>query len=197
MPRIVVMFAHLVMASVMVCGCQPVGSRSRGEVVITPPAAWRRVAASTWLAPGKPLAAWAGPEGASLVLYQSLPAPGATAKSVASALANRLDNLKGFQVIKSQVLDLAVGQAARVDLVAPGTGDALAPSGSGTPYTPPGKTLVPTRQVTVAFVRPDGVYFLAWHAPDAVFSRIEPDLQATLTTVQLAADGQPGRYTQD
>ena len=59
-------------------------------------------------------------------------------------------------------------QAARVEVIAPGTGDAVAPSGLGEPIEPSGKTLMPTRQVTLAFARPTETIYMTWHMPERV-----------------------------
>ena len=37
---------------------------------------------TTWMVPGVPLRAWSGPDGASLVLYRTLPVPGASGMSL-------------------------------------------------------------------------------------------------------------------
>ena len=119
-----------------------------------------------------PLAAWAGPDGSSLVLYRTLPAPGGSPAMIAEALANRLENLPELRLVVNRTEKVGETTAARVEVVAPGTGDALAPSGTGTPMAPAGKTLIPTREVTVGFHRPDATLFLTWDSPGVV---VRPD----------------------
>ena len=97
------------------------------------------------------------------MLYQTLPAPGVSAAMLAEALANRLTNLPELKIVARRTEKVADESAARVEVIAPGTGDALAPSGVGTPVAPEGKRLEPTRQVTVGIVRSSGPLFLSWH----------------------------------
>ena len=142
------------------------------------------------MVPGISLAAWEGPEGSSLVVYRTLPIPGGSAVAIAEALSNRLENLPGLKVLVKRTEALGGSTAARVEVVARGTGHALAPSGVGTPIAPAGKALVPTRQVTLGFVRNDATLFVRWHAPESSYERIAPDIRATLDSLRLSADGQ-------
>ena len=109
---------------------------------------------ATWMVPGTPLAAWSGPDGSSFVVYRTLWVPEGSAEMLAEALGNRLENLPGLKLLVKRTETVAGVPAARVEVIAPGTGDALAASGLGEPIEPPGKTLIPTRQVTLAFTRP-------------------------------------------
>ena len=168
-------------------GCQPAGSSGLSGLALTPPTSWRRVDPSAAMVPGVPLAAWSGPEGSSLVVYRALPAPGGSAATIVEALANRLQNLPGLEVRVKRTETVSGATAARVEVIAPGTGDALAPSGVGTPIAPAGTTLVPTRQVTIGFVRSDATLYLRWHAPESSYDRIAPDIRATLDSLRLAA----------
>jgi hypothetical protein len=121
--------------------------------------------------------------------------PGGSPAAVVEALANRLENLPGLTLKEKRVETLGGTSAARVEIVAPGTGDALAPSGSGTPIAAEGETLVPTRQVTLGFVRSDGTYFIAWHAPEAAYSQIEPDIKTILASLQFTSSGESSSYS--
>lgn len=140
------------------------------------------------MVPGQALAAWSGPEGASLVVYRDLPVPGGSASMIAEALANRLDHLPGLTIRERRTEAVAGTTAARVEVTAPGTGEALAPSGAGTPIAPEGRSLVPTRQVTIGFVRDDATIFLRWHAPESSYERIRADIRATLDSLRLGTD---------
>jgi hypothetical protein len=142
------------------------------------------------MVPGVPLAAWSGPDGSSLVLYRSLPVPGGSATMVAESLANRLENLPELRLLVKRTEDLAGTAAARVEVVAPGTGDALAASGLGTPIAPAGKTLAPTRRVVLGFARPGQTLYLAWHMPESSYDRIAPEIQATLETLRFTSSGE-------
>ena len=128
--------ASLVTALVLAAGCRPAGPLARVGITVSPPASWRQVEPSPGKVAGVPLAAWTGPDGASLVLYRSLPAPGGSAKMIGEALANRLANLPGLTIVVHRTEPVGQVTAARVEVVAPGTGNALAPSGTGTPIGP-------------------------------------------------------------
>ncbi len=142
------------------------------------------------MVPGVPLAAWSGPEGSSLVVFRALPVPDGSAAILVEALANRLENLPELQVRDKRTESVGGMTAARVEVVAPGTGDALAASGVGTPIAPPGKTLIRTRQVTLGLARSEATLYLRWHAPESLFERIAPDIRATLDSIHPAARGQ-------
>jgi hypothetical protein len=137
------------------------------------------------MVPGAPLAAWSGPDGSSLVAYQTLWVPGGSAEMLAEALGNRLENLPELKLLAKRVETVAGVPAARVEVVAPGTGDALAPSGLGAPIEPSGKSLIPTRQVTLAFARPSGTIYLTWHMPEASHDRIEQEIRAAIDSLRF------------
>ena len=104
---------------------------------------------------------------------------------LAEALGNRLENLPGLKLLVKRVETVAGVPAARVEVVAPGTGDALAPSGLGPPIEPAGKSLIPTRQVTLAFARPSGTIYLTWHMPEASHDRIEPEILTAIDSLRF------------
>jgi hypothetical protein len=179
---------------VMMAGCQPAGPLGRAGLSVTPPASWRPVKPSPGKVPGIPLAAWAGPDGSSLVIFRTLPVPGGSPSMIAEALANRLTNLPGLRLVVERVETVGGMSAARVEVVAPGTGDALAPSGLGTPTLPDGKSLIPTRQVTLGFLGPAATLYVTWHAPESSYGRIAPDIEATLKSFRLTAGGKISSY---
>ena len=129
-----------------------------------------------------------------MVIYRTLPAPGGTAAKIAESLGNRLENLPGLRLVVKRTETLAGTTAARVEVVAPGTGDAMASSGTGTPIAPAGKSLVPTRQVTVGFVRPSETLYLVWHLPESTHDRIAPDIDATLRSLRFTSGGKTATY---
>jgi hypothetical protein len=147
------------------------------------------------MVPGTPLSAWRGPDGASLVLYRTLPSPGVTTAMLVEGLANRLTNLPELKIVARRIEKVAGEPAARVEVIGPGTGDALAPSGVGTPTAPKGKTLEPTRQVTVGIIRSSGPLFLAWHMPESAHALIAPDIEATLGSLKFSADSRLPSYS--
>jgi hypothetical protein len=104
---------------------------------------------------------------------------------LAEAMGNRLESLPDLKLLVKRVEIVAGVPAARVEVVAPGTGNSLAPSGLGTPIEPSGKSLVPTRQVTLAFTRPTGTFYLAWHMPEEACNRIEPEIRTTLQSLRF------------
>jgi hypothetical protein len=173
-------------ALILMAGCQPTGPLERAGLAVKPPVSWRPVEATTRQVPGVPLAAWAGPDGSSLVIYRALPAPGYTPAMIAEGLANRMENLPELRLVVKRTETVARTNAARVEVVAPGTGDALAPSGLGTPRTPDAKTLIPTRQVTMGFLKPSGTIYLSWIAPESSYSLIAPQIEATLESIRFS-----------
>ena len=110
--------------------------------------------------------------------------------TLVDALANRLENLPGLLVRERRTETVAGTTAARVEVVAPGTGDTLAPSGLGTPVSPEGKSLIPTHQVTLGFVRPQETLYLTWHIPESSYDRIAPEIQTTLESMRFTNRGQ-------
>ena len=84
-------------ATLLLAGCQRSAPLARAGIAVHPPASWRPVEPSAHQVPGVALAAWAGPEGSSLSLYRTLPAPGGSPAMIAEALANRLENLPGMR----------------------------------------------------------------------------------------------------
>jgi hypothetical protein len=122
--------------------------------------------------------------------------PGGSPVAVVEALSNRLDNLPGLTLCVRRTERVADETTARVEVVAPGTGDALASSGTGTPLAPAGKALVATRQVTLGFLRPNGTFYLVWHIPEGTYSQTKPDIDATLASVRFTASGQTPSYSE-
>jgi hypothetical protein len=147
------------------------------------------------MVPGKPLAAWSGPEGSSLVVYRTLPWPGGTAEMIAESLATRLTNLPELKVAEKRLEKVAGLSAARVESVGAGNGDAFAPSGVGTPIATQGKPLISTRQVTLGIPRSDGTLFLSWHMPESVHEKLTPGIDATLASLHLSAETGQSSYS--
>lgn len=166
-------------------GCQPDAPLARAGVHLSPPASWRPVARTTWPVPGTPLAAWSGPNGSSLVVYRALPIPDGNAKGVAEALANRLSNLPGLELVVRRTEEWGKAEAGRVEAVAPGTGDSLAPSGTGVPAVRDGRELIPTRRVVLGFPRASAPIFLAWHAPESANAELQEQVQTILQGLRL------------
>ena len=98
-------------------GCQGTTPLESAGVSLKVPDSWQPADPFRWNVPGTPLAAWSGPEGSSLVVYQTLPDPGATAGSLAEGLANRLANLPELTVSVRRVETLAGQPASRVEVI--------------------------------------------------------------------------------
>ena len=176
-------------ALIVIAGCQPAGALERAGLAVNPPASWRAIESPTRQVPGVALAAWTGPDDSSLVIYRELPAPGCTPAMIAEALANRMENLPELRLVLKQTVTVAGTTRARVEVIAPGTGNALAPSAMGTPKAPDGKTLIPTRQVTIGFLRPTDTIYFSWNSPETSYSRIAPEIEATLGTIRFSTTG--------
>jgi hypothetical protein len=144
------------------------------------------VPAASWPVPGVALAAWSRPGEASLVVYRALPVPGGqSADDLAEGLVNRLSNLPGLRVVARRTELIGRVTAARVEVVAPGTGEALVPSGTGTPIAPEGIQIRPTRRVMLGVARPSDTLWLVWHAPESSADVLEAELAATLKTLHI------------
>lgn len=174
---------------VFVAGCQSADPLERAGVRFQASPGWKPVAATTWPVPGTPLGAWSGPAGASLVVYEALPVPGGRASTLAEATANRLENLPGLRVVARGTEEVGGLEAARVVVVAPGTGDALAPSGTGVALAPPGKVLTPTRRVVVSVPRGADTLSIVWHAPEAQSEALDAQVRAACRSLKI----DPGR----
>jgi hypothetical protein len=171
-------------------GCQP--SLGSGEFQLRPPAAWQTAPVEGVAVPGTPLSAWVGPEGASLVVYRALPIPGGRAASLAEELANRLTNLPELTVVARRTESWSGQEAARVEAIAPGLGNAIASTGTGTPYAPRGRNLVPTHRVSVGFPRAADTLWIAWHYPESAHAIISPQIDATLKSLRLSGSPATG-----
>jgi hypothetical protein len=166
-------------------GCGPSDALGRAGVTLLMPPGWSAVPASTWPVPGTSMAAFRGPGGESLVIYRSLPAPGSTASELGTALIHRLENMPGLQVLRRSELSLGESLATRVELTAPGTGDAFAPTGMGVPATRGGKPLRPTRRVVILIPRPADTLGLVWHAPEEEAKALDGQVDATLAGLSV------------
>jgi hypothetical protein len=147
------------------------------------------------MVPGKPIAAWRGPKEASLVAYRTLPIPGGTAESIAGELENRLTNLPGLEVKVRKVVKVDGRSAAWVEIVAPGSGKAIAPSSVGKPMPPAGEALIPTRELIVGFVGTVETIYLRWTFPESLKERLLPDIEETLKRVRLSSSFGSGANT--
>jgi len=167
------------------CGCQ--SAAQPNNFGVAPPAAWRPAPPDAYTVPGTPLAAWKGPEGSSLVVYRSLPIPQATAAGMAEEMANRLANLPDLKVVVRRTETWGGQEGARVEAIAPGTGDALAATGTGTPIAPEGRDLVPTHRVELGFPRSGDTLWICWHYPASAEGELAPQVESTLRTLRIGS----------
>ena len=168
----------LVALAILGSGC---GQASVPEVVVVSPGEkWAAIDPASVVVPGAALHAWRGPEGSSLCIWKAIPAPLATARTLRMDLTTRLENLPGLKVAKSETATVGGVEAAWVEVVAPGTGGTIAPSGMGKPIAQDGETLVPTHRVSVGFARPDGNYWITWNYPESASATIGPEVDSIL-----------------
>ncbi|GAC1472889.1 MAG: hypothetical protein NVSMB9_20680 [Isosphaeraceae bacterium] len=167
-------------------GCSTDDPLERAGVSLRLPPGWRRVSETAWPVPGTPLAAWSAPGGSSLVIYQTLPAPGMNSSQIAEGHANRLKNLPGLR-IGARTTELIGGvEAIRLTVSAPGTGDALAPSGRGLATGTREKPLIPTRRILDILARPNAVLFLVWHNPEDSSGTFDPRIHEIMKSLKIA-----------
>lgn len=177
----------------LLSGCQPQSALEHAGVALSLPPSWKTVPAATWPVPGSPVAAWSGPEGASLVVYsQPMPrsesSPEVVAQTILTGVANRLANLPGLTEKLRRIETWGGLPAGRLEVVGPGMGDALAPSGMGVPIAPNGKALVPTRRILVA-VPGTQTIFMVWHAPESAREALEALVEDARQGFQIRSTG--------
>lgn len=173
-------------------GCEPGEPLQQAGVKVAVGKFWQPMGANHWKVPGQALAAWSGPQDSSFVIYQTMPVPGVPSSEVLSAaLVNRLTNLPSLQILDHKPLTVGGIPAARIELVAQGFGDAIAPSGAGVPVSVDGKSLRPTRQTTVVISRRSSPLYLTWHAPESSWPEIAPEIDAILGKISLGPDSAP------
>ncbi|MFO0954749.1 MAG: hypothetical protein U0835_27020 [Isosphaeraceae bacterium] len=173
----------LMLAAFSGCGQ---GAGQPTDLMVRPPQGWE-VEPGQWMVPGKPLRAWLGPDGASLVWYRSLPAPGIDALGLARAAGNRLQNLPDVQNVTVSPENLTGIDAARIEAVGPGTGSAFVPSGAGTPVAPKDGGLKPTRRIQILVSRPGETSHLVFHALENQASSLESAVRETLAGLSPGA----------
>jgi hypothetical protein len=164
------------------CGSDPT-AYDPSRLSFDPGAGWTKAEPSSVLAPGRVISAWTGPEGSSLALVRTLPVPRGEAINLKMDFASRLDNNPELVFQKQETTTVGGQSAAWVEVVAPGNGSSLAPTGLGKPSVAPGETLVPTRRVSVGFNRPDAVYWLVAHYPEKARSTIGPAIEGVLRKI--------------
>lgn len=164
-------------------GCEPSSTAEGFASRLKLPEGWKAVDRETWRAPGQRLASWSGPEGSSLVVYRTVPDPDGDADRLVASIVSRLTNLPGFTLVAHRVETIAGVAAARIEIVAPGTGTEIAPTGLGIPAK--GPDLVPTREITIGFPRADGSLFFVWRTPESAQAKLAPAIDSILGSLTL------------
>jgi hypothetical protein len=175
----------LVLFALSGCGESP----EDGAVRLSPPAGWFTVEPSQVVVPGRCLSAWGGPGGSSLALVETIRVPRGDAAGLAKELTSRLENLPGLRI--DSVASKPVGgvEAAWVEVVAPGTGDALSPSGLGKAIAPKGRVLVPTRRVQIGLPLKAATYWIIFTHPESDATARAVDVEAVAKSVTVRDPG--------
>jgi hypothetical protein len=168
-----------------ITGCGDSTPMGLAEVEVTPGSSWTAIALEKVVVPGKSIAAWSGPENASLVVLSSLPIPDPSAEGLAKETSTRWLNFPGLSIISTTNPSYGGVQASRVEAVGSGFGNTLAPMGTGKPVSPDGKPLIPTRCVSVSFPRGQDTLTLLWHYPASAQATFEPQVEATLKSLKI------------
>lgn len=159
---------------------------------LTLPAGWTPTDPAAFTVPGQPLAAWQGPEGATLVIFRNLWVPDPNPAALASELATRYRNMPGLGLQKESVQRLGGPQGpevARVEAIAPGNGRTWVSLGAGVapPKPPEGQTLVPTRRIALGWPREDATTWFYWHVPESAHAQVVPAIDKILSDWPLTA----------
>lgn len=178
--------AILVGLALASAGC---GSSSKLDAIglsgLAPSPSWKVADPSTFLVPGRSVAAWTGPGGSSLVVVDALPAPRTDAGVLAREMTSRLENLPELRIAKSAVRPIGGIPSAWVEIVAPGTEGGLAPTGLGRPIAPEGKKLVPTRRIAAGIPGRDRTVWLIWHAPESEASKLSAEAESAIANLAI------------
>ncbi len=150
-----------------------------------PSTSWTAADPRSFVLPGRAIAAWRSAEGGSLVVLQGLAAPRTDAAGLASELTTRLENLPELRIIKSHQRLVGGVPSAVVEIVAPGTGDSLAPSGLGRPIAANDQVLVPTRRISVGIPGRDRTVWLIWHAPESAAATLSSEVESVLDGLRI------------
>ena len=179
------MVAVIMTIGATVSGCGAPSPRDLAGYELTLPVGWRQTDADRYLVPGKALEAWEGPEGASLAIFETLPIPNATTESLLEETANRWVNLPEWSIADREMAQVGGAKVGRIEVVAPGSGDSLAPTGQGKAIDPKGRPLKPTRRLAVLIPLPDRTLYLFFHAPENAAQSLQPQWSEILASLKL------------
>ena len=173
-------------------GCAVRPPLESAEVTLQPPSGWTPAAPDRYLVPGELLAAWSGPSDSSLVVFRTLANPNGTAETLREEIVNRWSNLPEWTIASSGVETIGAVPAVRIEVVAPGLGDALIPTGQGRPIAPEGREAIPTRRMVLAFVRPADTIQVYWHCPESAWPQRKSQWDDCVSTLRV---GMPANST--
>ena len=155
------------MATAFLAGCGASTPMGRAGVEVRPPSGWTTRPVAGIVVPGTVIAAWAGPEGATLSVATSLPIPNPSASALATEFANRMANTPGVRVDSTRIEAVDRKESARVDLV---ERDA-------------------DRRVIVAISLRNHTVLLTWTFPNNARATIDPAIAATLGASKIVEQG--------
>ncbi|MBI4606407.1 MAG: hypothetical protein HY721_30960 [Planctomycetes bacterium] len=170
-------------------GCQR-DPRTAHAYSLAAPVGWKPWSAGAPpVVPGRVLEAWespAGPAPGSLVVFRSGYLPETTAEQLLVQTRYLLLNLPGLELKAEKVVEAGGRKAALVEVAAPGSGAALAPTGTGKPVSPTGAPLIPTRRLWLRIPRePElGTLELLFHGSEAEEARLRPAWEAVIASLR-------------
>lgn len=171
-----------------VSGCASGNPLEDAGVQVAPSAEWKPIKAKQEDLPPAPrttIAAWRGPENALFVVHRDLAIPGGDPASLETEVTTRLRNLPGLTLGEHKVETIAGRPAVKIELTAPGTGDALAPTSTGVAKDDAGRALSPTHRLTVGFVRKGDTLWLTWHYPETAAAIVKPTIERMLKSMTV------------
>jgi hypothetical protein len=159
-------------------GCAPGTSASltANDLALRPPEGWTPAVEGAPEVPGDLIAAWHGPDGATLVAYRNLPIPGPDPAALATELANRLRHLPGTRILREETRTIGATRLAHVEAVGAGNGGGWIIAGLG--QLVPGA--IPTHRVAYGLPRATHTLWLVWYAPETTRGAIDASIEQTL-----------------
>ncbi len=173
-----------------ISGCVGTNTESDARLILEPGSSWEPVDRQTYLVPGTPLAAWSGPGPSALIVYRTLPVPQGSAETSRTELSNRLLNLPELEIVVDQLESHWDLEVARVEVVAPGSGTRIAPTGLGRPILD-GVELIPTRRGEIILDQRGRRLHICWIYPESEHEQLGPLVEDLLrsSTLQTGRDG--------
>lgn len=177
--------AALLALPLAAAGCSGPNALDASGIEVAMPSGWGPYAPPRSAVPGEVLSARKGPS-STVVVYRTLPVPGGTPSGLARELASRLENLPGFKILSSGTARVGGVEMARVEVIAPGDGDSLAPSGLGRPALA-GGSAIPTHRLSLGIPRGADTIWIVWHYAEASPKRpeVEREIEAMIRSISI------------